>query len=246
LAQVKEGKEEKSPHAPQKEKDQETNNKNPTRARARDRFVKPTVEEVAAHVRAKGYTFDAEQFWHYYDSNGWMVGSHVMKSWQSACVTWQKKEEREAAVEAARQAHIDAKMDERAAKRLETVRPLTVYERKRAEFELEDEACEARRRAAEDARRAAAAAKPEAWALCAERCANFRDGRCTCGAKIPPQLRAHQCPPEECPYFALRATEGRPSFAKKGLSAVVGEGNASVLSVNSLHAHSSLIVDMYL
>ena len=54
--------------------------------------MKPTVEEVAAYVKAKGYTFDAEQFWFFYDSKNWMVGRNKMKSWQSACVTWQKKE----------------------------------------------------------------------------------------------------------------------------------------------------------
>ena len=48
---------EKSPHTPLKEKGQETNNNN--NARARERFVKPTVEEVAAYIKAKGYTFDA-------------------------------------------------------------------------------------------------------------------------------------------------------------------------------------------
>lgn len=65
----------------------------------------------------------------------------------------------------------------------------------------EADAAEARRRAEEDARRAAAAATPEAWALCAERCANFRDGRCTCGVAVPPALQPRRCPPEECPRF---------------------------------------------
>ena len=83
----------KSPHTPLKGKE-ETNNNNNTPARAR--FVKPTIEEVAAHVRARGYTFDAEQFWSYYESNGWYVGHRKMKSWQSACVTWQKAEKHRA------------------------------------------------------------------------------------------------------------------------------------------------------
>ena len=78
---------EKSPHTSLKEKGQENNNN----ARARERFVKPTVEEVAAYIKAKGYTFDAEQFWNYYESKGWIVGKAPMKSWQSACVTWQKR-----------------------------------------------------------------------------------------------------------------------------------------------------------
>ena len=66
----------------------------------------------------------------------------------------------------------------------------------------EADAAETRRRAEEDARRAAAAATPEAWTLCAERCANFRDGRCACGVAVPPALQPRKCPPEECPYFA--------------------------------------------
>ena len=78
----------KSPHTPLKGKE-ETNNNN---SRACARFVKPTVEEVAAYIKAKGYAFDAEQFWSYYESKGWLVGRVPMKSWQSACVTWQKAE----------------------------------------------------------------------------------------------------------------------------------------------------------
>ena len=87
----------KIPRTPLKGKE-ETNNNNNTPARAR--FVKPTVEEVAAHVRARGYTFDAEQFWNYYESKGWRVGRVPMKSWQSACVTWQKSEKCRAAASA--------------------------------------------------------------------------------------------------------------------------------------------------
>ena len=91
---------EKSPHTPLKEKDQETNNNN--NARERGRFVKPTVEEVAAYIKARGYTFDAEQFWSYYESKGWLVGKAPMKSWQAACVTWQKAENRRADTRAGR------------------------------------------------------------------------------------------------------------------------------------------------
>ena len=89
LAQQTKEEKEKSPRTPLKGKAETNNNYN---APARARFVKPTVEEVAAHVSAKGYTFDAEQFWNYYESKGWLVGRAPMKSWQSACVTWQRKD----------------------------------------------------------------------------------------------------------------------------------------------------------
>ena len=71
------------------------------------------MAEVAAYIREKGYTFSAEHFWHYNDNKGWRIGRNVMKSWRSACETWQAKENRDAA----RQAHIDAKVDERESRR---------------------------------------------------------------------------------------------------------------------------------
>lgn len=59
-------------------------------------FVKPTVEEIKAHVIEKGYHFDPEAFFSFYESNGWKVGKNPMKSWQSACITWEKREDNSA------------------------------------------------------------------------------------------------------------------------------------------------------
>ena len=89
-AAIKEGKEENSPTPPIRRKPKKPTTK--TTTRARENFVKPTVDEVAAHVCEKGYTFDPVAFWNYYESNGWKVGRNTMKSWTSACVTWQRKE----------------------------------------------------------------------------------------------------------------------------------------------------------
>ena len=63
--------------------------------RARPRFVPPTAEEVAEHVAEKGYCFDPEAFTAYYESVGWRVGDKPMKSWQAACVTWERRERAE-------------------------------------------------------------------------------------------------------------------------------------------------------
>ena len=54
------------------------------------RFVKPTIEEIRAYVFEKGYTFDAEAFFAFYESNGWKVGRNPMKNWKMACTTWAK------------------------------------------------------------------------------------------------------------------------------------------------------------
>ena len=113
LHKIKERERERFPKT-LKEKGKETpsNNNNP-RARACEKFVKPTLEEVADYVRENGFTFDPEHFWNFYESNGWRVGYRQMKSWRSACVTWQKRDD----IRDARTAHIDAKMDEREKKR---------------------------------------------------------------------------------------------------------------------------------
>ena len=86
---VKERKEEYSPQTPYKEKGKKPTT---TTTRARARFVKPSVEEVAAYIRAKGYTFDADRFWNYYESKGWKIGNNSMASWHAACTTWQMRE----------------------------------------------------------------------------------------------------------------------------------------------------------
>jgi hypothetical protein len=61
----------------------------------RTQFVPPTLEEVKDYEAQKGYTFSAERFWGYYESNGWRVGKNPMKSWHGACVTWQGKQNEE-------------------------------------------------------------------------------------------------------------------------------------------------------
>lgn len=56
------------------------------------RFTPPSVEEVRDYCASKGYTFDPEAFVAFYESKGWKVGRSPMRSWQAACVTWQKRE----------------------------------------------------------------------------------------------------------------------------------------------------------
>ena len=94
------------------------------------------------HIAAKGYTFDAEHFWSFYTAKGWRVGSHVMKSWHAACTTWQKNSDQREKCEAIRQAHYDAKMDER-----EAIRQAHID----ARFDKRDAAREAKQKAAASA-----------------------------------------------------------------------------------------------
>jgi hypothetical protein len=58
----------------------------------RKNFVKPTVEEIAAYCKEKNYNVNAQQFFNYYESNGWKVGRNAMKSWQAAVQNWNTRD----------------------------------------------------------------------------------------------------------------------------------------------------------
>lgn len=59
----------------------------------RQRFSPPTVDEVRAYCREKGYCTDPERFVDYYTSNGWRVGKNPMKDWKAAVRSWNGKEQ---------------------------------------------------------------------------------------------------------------------------------------------------------
>jgi len=54
-------------------------------------FVKPLVADVDAYVKEKGYHIDAEMFFNFYESKGWMIGKNKMQNWRKAVVTWERK-----------------------------------------------------------------------------------------------------------------------------------------------------------
>ena len=58
----------------------------------RKNFVKPTVEEIEAYCKEKNYNINAQQFYNYYESNGWKVGRNAMKSWQAAVQNWNTRD----------------------------------------------------------------------------------------------------------------------------------------------------------
>jgi len=55
------------------------------------KFAPPTQKEVELYLKEQGYQNprgNAETFWNFYESKGWMVGKNKMKSWKSAIKTW--------------------------------------------------------------------------------------------------------------------------------------------------------------
>lgn len=63
--------------------------------RGRKRFVKPTVDEVAAYCRERQNTIDAEEFVAFYESKNWMVGKNPMVNWKQCVITWECKRKNE-------------------------------------------------------------------------------------------------------------------------------------------------------
>lgn len=57
-----------------------------------DKFEPPTVQDIKAYCIEKGYDIDAEAFWGFYESKGWMVGKNKMKSWRGAIVSWNSRD----------------------------------------------------------------------------------------------------------------------------------------------------------
>jgi hypothetical protein len=52
-------------------------------------FVSPPQQETADWFVSKGSTAEeAGDFWHFYESKGWMVGKNKMKCWTSAAYRW--------------------------------------------------------------------------------------------------------------------------------------------------------------
>ena len=56
---------------------------------SRTRFMKPSVEEIAAYCYEKGNGINAQEFADYYEANSWKVGKTPMKDWQAAVRTWE-------------------------------------------------------------------------------------------------------------------------------------------------------------
>lgn len=52
-------------------------------------FVKPTVEEIHEYCIERKNSVDANKFFDYYESKGWLVGKTKMKDWKAAVRTWE-------------------------------------------------------------------------------------------------------------------------------------------------------------
>lgn len=56
----------------------------------KNRFIKPTVDEIKAYCKERNNNIDAQQFFDFYESKGWKVGNARMKDWKASVRTWER------------------------------------------------------------------------------------------------------------------------------------------------------------
>jgi hypothetical protein len=59
------------------------------------RFAPPSLSDLSAFIKEKGYSVDPEKFAAYYESKGWMIGKNKMKDWKAAVRTWELRNKQE-------------------------------------------------------------------------------------------------------------------------------------------------------
>lgn len=54
--------------------------------------IPPTLDMVKDYCKERENSVDAEKFFDFYESKGWLVGKNKMKDWQAAVRTWERKD----------------------------------------------------------------------------------------------------------------------------------------------------------
>lgn len=78
----------------QKDKDNNTSINNTSikeNIKRKDKFIKPTLEEVKNYCEERNNGIDAEQFIDFYESKDWLIGKNKMKDWKACIRTWERR-----------------------------------------------------------------------------------------------------------------------------------------------------------
>ena len=76
------------------EKEKEIHSSAKSTTTKRKRFEKPSISDIKQYCIERNNNVNAEQFFDYYESNGWKVGKNSMKDWKAAVRTWERSEYR--------------------------------------------------------------------------------------------------------------------------------------------------------
>lgn len=78
----------------QKDKENTTSNNttsNNIKEIYKEKFCKPTIEELKEFTKEHNLKIDEEYFLDYYNSNGWLVGKNKMKDWKATVRNWNRR-----------------------------------------------------------------------------------------------------------------------------------------------------------
>lgn len=56
----------------------------------KERFVKPTIEEIEEYCKERNNGIDAIMFYNFYESKNWYVGKTKMVNWKNCVITWER------------------------------------------------------------------------------------------------------------------------------------------------------------
>lgn len=59
-------------------------------------FIKPTIAEIKDYCLERKNSVDAEKFFDFYESKGWLIGKNPMKDWKASIRTWERSNKSEA------------------------------------------------------------------------------------------------------------------------------------------------------
>ncbi len=57
-------------------------------------FCKPTIDDVQSYCLERNNHVDAQCFYDFYESKGWMVGKNKMKDWKACVRTWERNSQK--------------------------------------------------------------------------------------------------------------------------------------------------------
>lgn len=55
-------------------------------------FQKPSLDEIKAYCKERNNSVDAQIFFDFYESKGWMIGKNHMRDWKAAVRTWESSD----------------------------------------------------------------------------------------------------------------------------------------------------------
>ncbi len=65
--------------------------KNNIERNIKERFSKPTIEELKKYCEENSLKVDCDYFYDYYESNGWVVSKSKMKDWKATLRNWNRR-----------------------------------------------------------------------------------------------------------------------------------------------------------